>query len=85
MLDKYVILNVSLVTRKTGEHPPRGYIATASPAKFPEALQKAGVPPVTGLVDHLKSLPTRSMDMKKGEDWFEMLKAKIESITAKRS
>lgn len=71
--------------KKGGEQLPHGYIATASPAKFPEALQKAGVPPVTELVTRLKSLPTRSMEMKKGEDWYAMLRAKIESITAMRS
>lgn len=70
--------------RNMEEIPPRAYIATASPAKFPEALQKAGVPPVTDLVAHLESLPTRSMDMKKGEDWYAILRAKVESITARR-
>lgn len=73
------------ITRNVGgEHLPRAYIATASPAKFPEALEKAGVPPVTELVTRLKSLPTRSMEMKKGEDWYAMLRTKIESITARR-
>lgn len=73
-------------TRKIGEKsPPKGYIATASPAKFPEALQRAGLEPVTDLVAHLHSLPTRSVEMKKGEDWYSMLKAKIESISAGRA
>ncbi|KAG0707871.1 Threonine synthase-like 2 [Chionoecetes opilio] len=64
--------------------PPRAYIATASPAKFPEALQKAGVPPLTHLAAHLHSLPTRSLAMKQGEDWYATLRAKIEAITATR-
>lgn len=63
---------------------PRGYIATASPAKFPEAVQKAGAEPVTEGVDHLKDLPTKFQWMRKGDDWYSILLSKIETITANR-
>ncbi|KAG7163301.1 Threonine synthase-like 2-like [Homarus americanus] len=60
---------------------PRGYIATASPAKFPEAVEKAKADPVIEGVDHLKYLPTKFQWMKKGEDWYSILRSKIEVIT----
>ncbi|KAK8732759.1 hypothetical protein OTU49_006910 [Cherax quadricarinatus] len=63
---------------------PHGYIATASPAKFPEAVQRAGAEPVTEGIDHLKDLPTKFQWMKKGEDWYSILLAKIEAVTLGR-
>lgn len=64
---------------------PRACIATASPAKFPEAVIRAGMHPVTDGVDHLKDLPTKCLWMKKNEDWHSILCSKIESITKNRS
>ncbi|XP_069970749.1 threonine synthase-like 2 [Penaeus vannamei] len=66
------------------EENPRGYIATASPAKFPEAVEKAGAQPVTEGVSHLKDLPTKFMWMKKGEDWYSILRNRIEAISSKK-
>ncbi|XP_068220367.1 threonine synthase-like 2 [Palaemon carinicauda] len=63
----------------------RGFIATASPAKFPEAVIKAGIDPITDGVDHLQYLPTKFLWMRKGEDWYSMLRAKIENITELRN
>ncbi|XP_076069418.1 threonine synthase-like 2 isoform X2 [Oratosquilla oratoria] len=63
---------------------PRGIIATASPAKFPEAVTKAGGVPVTKGIDHLESLPTQFECMAKGQDWYVMLKNKIKAISSKR-
>lgn len=63
---------------------PRGYVASASPAKFPEAVQKAGAKPVTKGVDHLKDLPTKFQWLRKGEDWYSILLAKIEATTENR-
>ncbi|ESO90383.1 hypothetical protein LOTGIDRAFT_233860 [Lottia gigantea] len=49
-------------------------LATASPAKFPEALGLAGVPPTEGL-------PQYQMDnLEKGDDWLKALKQTIISI-----
>ncbi|CAL4065950.1 unnamed protein product [Meganyctiphanes norvegica] len=71
--------------QQTDNSIPRGYIATASPAKFPEAVIKAGAEPVTEGVAHLENLPTKFTWMKKGDDWYSMLRTKIEEITAKKS
>ncbi|XP_066982447.1 threonine synthase-like 2 isoform X2 [Macrobrachium rosenbergii] len=59
----------------------RGFIATASPAKFPEAVAKADIYPITDGVEHLQDLPTKFLWMRKGEDWHSILCAKIENIT----
>lgn len=71
--------------QQTNNNVPRGYIATASPAKFPEAVLKAGAELVTEGVDHLENLPTKFTWMKKGDDWYTMLRTKIEEITAEKS
>ena len=58
-------------------------IATASPAKFPEASETAGVPVAkTDDVTKLHSLPTRFTQMEVGQDWEAMLRERIEKITA---
>ncbi|XP_037799546.1 threonine synthase-like 2 [Penaeus monodon] len=59
------------------EENPCGYIATASPAKFPEAVEKAGAQPVTEGIGHLEDLPTKFTWMKKGEDWYSILRNRI--------
>lgn len=63
---------------------PQGYIATASPAKFPEALEKADIEPVKEGVNHLEQLPTRCQWMRRGQDWFKILCEKIEDITTSK-
>ena len=65
---------------------PRVCVACASPAKFPEALEKAGVEVVENdIVRAVMKMPTRHEWMRKGEDWEAILRAKIESITARAS
>lgn len=58
-------------------------LATASPVKFEEAIQAAGIPvPVNAKVSALLGLPTRYVDMEKGQDWEKILKDKIIEIYA---
>ncbi|XP_064622944.1 threonine synthase-like 2 [Lineus longissimus] len=75
----------SLASRSASD-PPRICIATASPAKFAETLEGAGLTPQ--LPDDVKALytmPTKSEEMKKEDNWYKMLKEKIEEITEKHS
>ena len=72
---------------------PRVIVATASPAKFPDAVEKA-IPmkensgklkeadPTAAKVKHLFQLPTKfDSQMKSGADWTKILRAKIEEIS----
>ena len=59
-------------------------LATASPAKFEEAVVSAGLTPQpTKSVKVLDSLPTKYRDMEKGEDWYKILRGTIEDIGRK--
>ncbi len=59
-------------------------MACAAPAKFPEALEKAGVEIVENeIVRAVMKMPTKHEWMRKGEDWEAILRTKIESITAR--
>ena len=59
-------------------------VACASPAKFPEALETAGVEIVENdIVRAVMKMPTKHEWMRKGEDWEAILRGKIESITAR--
>ena len=65
---------------------PSVVLATAAPDKFPEAVQKAGIQMKTNPeIEKLFSMETRSFPMKQGEDWEQMLREKIESITKLRN
>ena len=57
-------------------------MATASPAKFPEAVRAAGIkmPPYPQLAELFTS-PTRYTEMKKGEDWYQILRDMIKDIS----
>ena len=68
-------------------------MATASPAKFPEAVEKA-IPmkenstklrqadPTASKVQHLFQMsPKFNNEMKSGADWTKILRAKIEEIS----
>ena len=68
-------------------------MATASPAKFPEAVEKA-IPmkensaklqqadPTASKVKHLFQMsPKFNNEMKSGADWTKILRAKIEEIS----
>merc|ERR1719367_1841618 len=64
---------------------PSVVLATAAPDKFPEAVQKAGIQMKTNPeIEKLFSMETRSIPMKQGENWEQMLREKIESITKLR-
>lgn len=64
---------------------PTVCIATASPAKFPEAVKAAGIEmPLTPQLAQLLTSPTRCSDMKKGEDWDLILRTMISDISRKR-
>ncbi len=63
---------------------PRVCIATASPAKFEEAVTAAGLTPQpTEKIKALFSMPTRYEDMEQGENWEQILKDKLEEIYAR--
>ena len=64
---------------------PRVCIATASPAKFEEAVQSAGLTPQpTESVKALDGMKTKYVDMEKGQDWDQILRNKIVSISTER-
>jgi len=66
-------------------------IATASPEKFPDAAKAAELPSIDSnynlandLLQELKSRERKEpKQMKKGEDWFEILQAEISLVTPK--
>ena len=60
-------------------------LATASPDKFPEAVQKAEiVNKKNPEIEKLFGMETRSVPMQQGEDWEKMLRIKIAEITNKK-
>ena len=60
-------------------------LATASPDKFPEAVQKAEiVNKKNPEIEKLFGMETRSVPMQQGEDWEKMLRNKIAEITNKK-
>ena len=60
-------------------------LATASPDKFPEAVQKAEIVNMKNPeIEKLFGMETRSVPMQQGEDWEKMLRLKIEEITKKK-
>ena len=86
--NKYLLCPHTAVAAKyhydTAATLPRVCIATASPAKFEEAVLEAGLTPQpTEAIRKLDSLPTRYIDMKKGQDWEKMLRDKIVEISTK--
>ena len=65
---------------------PTVCVATASPAKFPEAVKAAGIEmPLPPQLAQLFTSPTRYKEMKKGEDWEQMLRTMINEISGKQS
>eukprot|EP00062_Callorhinchus_milii_P012942 gi/632960499/ref/XP_007896229.1/ PREDICTED: threonine synthase-like 2 [Callorhinchus milii] len=61
-------------------------LATASAAKFQEAVLKAGLTPeIPPAIRALETMETRYATMKRGEDWEQMLRATVEEITALRN
>ncbi|KAL9957648.1 hypothetical protein ACROYT_G034570 [Oculina patagonica] len=65
---------------------PTVCVATASPAKFSEAVKAAGIEmPLPRQLAQLLTSPTRYTEMKKGEDWDQILRTMINDISEKRS
>jgi len=63
---------------------PRVCVATASPAKFEEAVVAADLQPQpTESILNLKNLPTKFKDMEKQHDWEAILRKCIEDITTR--
>jgi len=63
---------------------PQVVLATASPDKFPEAVEAAGIEAAMSPdIAALFSLPTRSVAMERGAAWETMLREKIGEITKK--
>ena len=57
-------------------------IATASPAKFPEAIEKSGLEPiVTPEIQKLLEIDEKYETMNLGQDWETMLRNKIQFIS----
>ena len=81
-----LISNCRFLRHTSERKTPTVCIATASPAKFPEAVKAAGIEmPLSPQVAHLLTRPTRYAEMKSGEDWDQMLRAMITEISKKRS
>lgn len=60
-------------------------IATASPAKFLEVVQKAGLTiDLPESVRHLETKETRYKHLKRGENWETALRERIEAISSAR-
>ncbi|TRY66262.1 hypothetical protein DNTS_026220 [Danionella cerebrum] len=60
-------------------------LATASPAKFAEAVHRAGLPlELPESLQVLPSLPTRFKNLERSDDWEEKLRQCIKSISEKR-
>ena len=56
-------------------------VCTATPAKFAEAVKKAGLaPPTSQRFDGLERRPERKCFLNKGEDWCKIVRQKIEQI-----
>ncbi|XP_045189483.2 threonine synthase-like 2 [Mercenaria mercenaria] len=69
--------------KKNDMKTPRICIATASVAKFQEAVKAAGVPVQQDeRVTALQNMDTKYEDMEKGEDWEKLLRKKIVEINA---
>ena len=65
---------------------PTVCVATASPAKFPEAVKAAGIEmPLPSKLAQLLTSPAWYKELKKGEDWDEILRTMINDISKKRS
>lgn len=66
--------------------PLQVILSTASPLKFPEALEQAGLEKLESRkIDALFRKPTRFASMTKEQNWEQTLKNKIEEITARRT
>ena len=61
-------------------------MACADPAKFPEAVKAAGITMEQDLrAVTLERKPSRHKEMRRSENWNQILKTTIEEITARRT
>ena len=64
---------------------PSAVLATASPLKFPDAIETSGVPvPSSERMSQLVTLPVRHIDLEKDEDWTAIVKKKVEEISKQK-
>ena len=79
-------LFVSIVRHSTVLKTPTVCVATASPAKFSEAVKAAGIEmPLPPQLAQLLASPTRFTEMKKGDDWDRILRNMINDISENHS
>jgi len=72
--------------RDKGQRNPRICVATASVAKFREAVEAAQLPvPVDARVDELMARETRFVDWERDEDWVIALRDVITNISERRN
>lgn len=61
---------------------PRVCLSTASPIKFEDVYQTAGIPPlITPKLQELKEKPEKYVDIYRGEDWVQIVKDTIRSCS----
>ena len=78
---KQLYINCSSLSSGT-KSSKRVCTATASPAKFEEAVNAAGLTPQpTKEIQSLASKPTKSVDMNQSDDWEKMLREKVVDIS----
>lgn len=64
---------------------PRVCLATASPAKFADAVTSAGLEQVdVELLESLSAKPTRYSDWERGEDWYNNIRQYIEKVASSK-
>ena len=74
----------TFLNRNYGKPIQRVCVATASSAKFEEAVTSAGLTPQpTAAIKALDTMPTKYVDLEKGQDWEQILRDIIESIDMK--
>lgn len=79
---RFFFLFLSIVRQSTVLKTPTVCVATASPAKFSEAVKAAGIEmPLPPQLAQLLASPTRYTEMKKGEDWDRILRNMINDIS----
>ncbi|XP_064643743.1 threonine synthase-like 2 [Lineus longissimus] len=68
---------------RSASSPPRICLATASPAKFTEAVEGAAglTPQLPDDIKALYTMPTKFEELVKGDNWNKVLRGRIEEIT----
>ena len=85
MVCPHTAIGVHHLHHKPATAPLRAVLGTASVCKFEGAVHAAGMTiPHSSLVEELLQRTTACVDLKKGEDWEQFLRQKIEEIWTKR-